>query len=1019
MRKMTPMILVILMLASVLSNIDVAELQEMNEYEETSGRASSDAEVVAITSPRETSTMPNGEKADELLAGVAVNFRAYIKNSGDAALEDLQYHVAVYNSQNGNRGDIAQDNNGNDLQWTNGQVICMVGCSQQSLAAGAFLNGGETTLVDSSGNAFEWMPNTGNYFVVVSVTSAEQGDPGNDEVSIAVSVKEYYDVIVDLTWVDSNGDDIDGNIQATDATDFRITVELDAPSSPLMNIRNASVAISVSGATSNAPASATLGSSMTVETYNDFDSGQTDSDTRLVIGDDGDPLTNGTYTGTATYTLTPPADGAFSVEVELTDYTVYESGNCASITATCEVAKTGSDDEFQGNNIAEIGGSSSTFHDIVLGEFQIWKELGDDSEDSLAIYGGLGLDISSSLSPGTYLLYAEGLYASSSSSLLYEWQTNFTITDMSDNTQAVFVANECDVDEGYTHAVLGIATDKTPDASPNAVACTEITLGEGEFNIEADFLMIGAYDENDGSIDVKIGDMANSNNRYDYLVDVVNYAPQILSVETTAKEGTELIAGTSNNQFTATVTAFDVEGGELLYNWARNSDGQPIEGCDGNTCTVTVDASMVPTFRFFVSVTDEYGLGDYVDVEVSVWNSATATSSGLANGVTAVYDLVYKGSSLDVTFADGDTTTELTLPGCDGTYAPAAAVVMSPSTTYDTKDISTQTIMVHFPNTVSATEMWLNVGTTYMQVASGTPEEIDATTSGYTYNIAAGSDMIIDGTTLYLLTEECATLAAPDNTVTGFTATAAKAGGITMNWQVSALLSDERVVLTLTDSAGTEVAELEYLDGTFSTTYAGTNTMHGETYAISAAVCNGVGCSTAATASVTADKEVAAVTAENFKIDEVGETWVLDWDASSDDADVASWLVCYMKSSFTAEDMAQLVGTDACVATDDTGATINKYTQAGVFNVYFTAVPVDVVGNIATAGSIDYIEYSRDADNTNPGDGSTTTDSEASSGVPTWTWGVIGVVVVAAFIVGAFILSRGDGEEGDDKEWDY
>ena len=68
--------------------------------------------------------------------------------------------------------------------------------------------------------------------------------------------------------------------------------------------------------------------------------------------------------------------------------------------------------------------------------------------------------------------------------------------------------------------------------------------------------MIGAYDENDGSIDVKIGDMANSNNRYDYLVDVVNYAPQILSVETTAKDGTELIAGTSNNQFTATVTAF-------------------------------------------------------------------------------------------------------------------------------------------------------------------------------------------------------------------------------------------------------------------------------------------------------------------------------------------------------------------------------------------------------------------------------------------------------------------------------
>ena len=32
--------------------------------------------------------------------------------------------------------------------------------------------------------------------------------------------------------------------------------------------------------------------------------------------------------------------------------------------------------------------------------------------------------------------------------------------------------------------------------------------------------------------------------------------------------------------------------------------------------------------------------------------------------------------------------------------------------------------------------------------------------------------------------------------------------------------------------------------------------------------------------------------------------------------------------------------------------------------------------------------------------------------------GVIGVVVVAAFIVGASSY-RGDGEEGDDKEWDY
>ena len=47
------------------------------------------------------------------------------------------------------------------------------------------------------------------------------------------------------------------------------------------------------------------------------------------------------------------------------------------------------------------------------------------------------------------------------------------------------------------------------------------------------------------------------------------------------------------------------------------------------------------------------------------------------------------------------------------------------------------------------------------------------------------------------------------------------------------------------------------------------------------------------------------------------------------------------------------------------------------------------------------------------------TGDAASSSVPGWAWGAIGGVVVVAFVVGAFILSRGDGEGGDDKDWDY
>ena len=40
------------------------------------------------------------------------------------------------------------------------------------------------------------------------------------------------------------------------------------------------------------------------------------------------------------------------------------------------------------------------------------------------------------------------------------------------------------------------------------------------------------------------------------------------------------------------------------------------------------------------------------------------------------------------------------------------------------------------------------------------------------------------------------------------------------------------------------------------------------------------------------------------------------------------------------------------------------------------------------------------------------TGDDASSSVPTWTWGLIGGVGIVAFIAGAFILSRGDGEGG-------
>ena len=100
------MILVMLMLTSVLASIDVVELQEMKEIEDTSARAEADPEVVVITSPRETTCTSSGSCTDELLSGIPVNFKAYLRNSGDADLTNMQYQVTVYVDQGGTRGPL-------------------------------------------------------------------------------------------------------------------------------------------------------------------------------------------------------------------------------------------------------------------------------------------------------------------------------------------------------------------------------------------------------------------------------------------------------------------------------------------------------------------------------------------------------------------------------------------------------------------------------------------------------------------------------------------------------------------------------------------------------------------------------------------------------------------------------------------------------------------------------------------------------------------------------------------------
>mgnify|MGYP000135369274 FL=1 len=1022
MNKMTPMILVMLMLTSVLASIDFVELQEMKEIEDTSGRASADPEVVIITSPRETTCDSSGDCLDELLAGEPVNFRAYLRNSGDADLTNMQYTVEIYINENGNRGDIAKDSSGNDLSWTNYNAVCSTtNCQESVVTPGTFVTGGEAVLQNFDGTTLSWTPSSGSYFVVVSVTSSVLGDPGNNELSVPVTVRNYFDVEVDLTWLDSSGAPVAGSVDGSGDKDFQVSVSLNSPSNPSMTIRNASVTMTYTNVETGDATSFTVGHSSTVNTRETIGgSSAPQTGTRLVVGSNG---LNGSYVGVAIGSITPPVavqTGQYSVTAILSQYVVYgphgtsACGGNGLDTVYCEKTVTSQDwaDEYPGSNEATIDGSIETFQDIGLVQFQIWK--GIDGEDP-EVFGSLGLDITSSLSPGDYELYAEVGHMSSSSSILYNWSVDFTLTD-SAGVQTTVTANSCDSKITYDYSQLGAASVKTPDAQMLVYACASVSMGEGDFNVKAEANLLGQWNEDTSALNDKVDDMSLSNNRYDFDVEVTNFAPQILSLSLNSES---LTTDTDKDTFTATVSVFDVEGDEITYLWTDQS-GTELQ-CEGDSCTVQVDETMIPTFRFNIVVYDTYGASDNAQGEVSVWNYDMFNSEGTGD-LMAEYSITYKASGLGISYDNVSAVVDVELPGYDGTYSSVGAIGVSPSTTYDTKDVKTQTITVAFENQLEATSMWLKVGNIWQVLNTGTPDEYNSTSSSYTYTWEEGSSMFTAGTEFYLFGGVLSQAQPPSANISGFTAVASIAGGIDIDWTIDgSMLSDDRVVVTIceTDPQCANPDESSYADLVTSMLYSGQNTVHGNTYHITASVCKSGLCSNEAYKNATADKEVASVTATDLTIDESGETWVVDWNASAEDADIDSWLVCFLKASFTASEMSDLVGTSACVATDDTSATIDKYTTSGTYDVHFAAAPVDVVGNIAMTASSTFIEYNRTTDNTNPDDGSQTTDTEASSGVPTWTWGVIGIVVVVAFVAGAFILSRGDDGEDESKEWDY
>ncbi|MAD55643.1 MAG: hypothetical protein CL972_03350 [Euryarchaeota archaeon] len=1043
---MTPVILVLLMLTSFFAGMDIHELEEQVVIDETGARAGADASVVAITTPKESTCNIAGCR-NTLQVGEEVTFSAFIKNVGDADITELSYSVTIYLTDSSQAvGGIAKDAAGNDLVWENVDAMCDDGtiCDFDSttnpLAAGAFLGGGKLTL-QRSGADIVWTPTQGEYMVEIAVDSPIDADTSNDAELVYVIVEDWYDIEVDLTWLDGSGEEMDTSsldASSLQSAQFKLTVTADG--SENFNPREVNIRLETSGQVATATLGSddikgisfvTVGTTQTVETYaNETDPNATQTGSRSVLSYQTAWEMSGELIPTG------DANAQFEITAEVANYTLYGqydecveseeategNENVTTWANFCEVLQ--NNDDRPKTDYDELTGSKVTYDDIRISRMGIYQGYNSDCTGAASTFTQEGED--GDLNVGCSLLYADVEHRGSDPNKAYGWNVSYSIA-LDGTTLTTGTLNECTVgiDMPYVYSPLG-------GQAPTGAVCVQTTLEPGEYTFDMTLTMDAKGSTDTDPMPWSGGtDQRTSNNGATMVIDVINNLPVITSFELTT-EGDIVVAQESPLVFA--VEAFDVDdpSGEGL-SFAYSYPGGEIGGCSGTqaegatVCTSPVLPDFIGNSPVTVVVTDSHAGEVSQEIDMFVWNSAVATATSEA-GIEVQYSLVYNGQSeyTITSFTDADTSSydAVQLEGFTGTYAAVAAMDYTPSTTYTASDVLDQSISVIVAKDVEATSLWYIDGSGKWILLSDASTDVDATTEMFTYDVPDNSPVVPSGK-MVLMGGELAQASIPDASVSGFSAEAQRGGAIAMTWDITGTLlnSDSIVVSICAAQADCDDAfEATVADEDRTYTYSGSQTTHGETYHLEVAVCNEQGCSTPGIASVVADKQVDGdVAATNLAVAAQDGQWVVSWEVSGDSSDVAMWHVCWSTEDFTIGEMPTPCP-DAAMGADATTVSIDMPAVRTGQEYFFTAVPMDALGNMDAAASMNSIIDTRVNDNSNTNDGNGTigdTGDDASSSVPTWTWGLIGGVVIVAFIAGAFILSRGDGEGGEGKDWDY
>ncbi len=1060
MKNMTPVILGLLMLTSFFAGIDFYELEEQVVIEESGARAGGDPSVIAITTPKETTCDNINGCRNTLQVGEATTFSAYIKNSGDADITELSYSVTIYLADlNGNPGNIAKDSSGNDLRWQNvdamcdDATVCDFDSSANPLSSGAFLGGGKLTLQLQGGSGdITWTPTQGSYVVEVAVSSPTDADASNNNQLVNVVVEDWYDIEVDLSWTTGENTEF---CDASSGGSCEFTLTVTANGSENFSPRNVVVRVDVTGDVATATAGGddlmqgggvnyqiTAGTSDTVRTFeHESDPLNFTEDSRSVLSYQTPWSVNGELVPNGN------SDARFTISAEVVEYTMYgqftdceefidggegNETNSTTLRHFCEVSA--SNDDRPKTDFDEISGSKVTFDDIRISRMGVFQgyNFDEDCTGTAVTFTqeGLGGD----LNVGCGLVYADVEHRGSDSTKGYNWNISYTITHDTLGVVDSGVIDECvsGVEMPYSHMPLGGMGDLVGSA------CVFVSLEPGEYTFDFSLVMDTKSGEANGvTWDAAAdGDARSSNNDVTMVADVLNNLPVITSFEMVT-EG-DIVVG-QQDMLQLTVSAFDVDdpSGDGLF-FEYNYQGGAIGGCNGTqteggpTCTTPVLNSFIGNLIVTVVVTDAHSGQVSQEMSIDVWNDAVATATSDA-GITIEYPLQYFALSEFTigTFADADASeySSVQLEGFTGTYAAVAALDYAPSTTFSADAILAQELSVIVDTSLEATSLWYIDGSGKWILFSDASEEVDATTEMFTYDIPANSP-VVPGGTLVLMGGELAQASIPDASVSGFSATAQKGGAIALAWDITGtLLSSDSIHVCVSPG---QAVSLPDCPGAFNTTvadedrsytYSGSQTTHGETYYVEVAVCNEQGCSTPGLATVVADKKVDGDYTVSLTVGVAsdGTSWDVSWTVTGDTSDVDMWHVCWMSDDFDAANMPSACPDSAPATATSTNVAMPVSIQNGK-SYYFTVVGMDDKGNMDASAALNEAQDTRTQDNSNIDDGNGTIGDggdDASAGVPTWTWGLIGGVVIVAFIAGAFILSRGDGEGGEGKDWDY